>query len=362
MAGSLVVAFLALSISLRGWEPREILGLLFFMAATLGPGILGAVCAARRPSLYTYTYAVGHLLGSFIRVAPVMKLLPNPEVSRFLLERHLELVPQIIIAYNAQVCARSTQHLVTLTLQHSPQPSKLAQSTAHWVNCTPCSDAQLQLGSRADIQGDVLCASQASLPVMAVLHGVRQLSIALLCSHVMDGITPCYSCYRWVVNWVILMTLQCGYELRTRYLYFKTVNSGSPQPTVVGLGSKGPVSSSAQTPTQTPKGIDGPSGGLDLAGQIQPAAANRAPAGATAAAMAAAASSSIQADVSAPAVAHGALRPAAKATRVEGKGMQRGYRSKLCHAEFPVSVGSLDTNALSSAHACSRLLTIRSYV
>ncbi len=65
---------------------------------------------------------------------------------------------------------------------------------------------------------------QASLPVMGLLHAVRQWSLALMCARDFD---TCYDWHRWVVNWVVLMALQCVYTVRARYVYRKTLQRGA---------------------------------------------------------------------------------------------------------------------------------------
>ncbi len=62
---------------------------------------------------------------------------------------------------------------------------------------------------------------QLDLVTMGALQALRQVARALIYIRCMGG-DPWYSAQRWTLNWVVLMALQCAYELRTRYLYRKT--------------------------------------------------------------------------------------------------------------------------------------------
>ncbi len=65
---------------------------------------------------------------------------------------------------------------------------------------------------------------QLDLVTMGVLHAFRQAARYLI-TVMRLGADPWHSAQRWTLNWLVLMAVQCGCELRTRYLYRKTLRS-----------------------------------------------------------------------------------------------------------------------------------------
>ncbi len=65
---------------------------------------------------------------------------------------------------------------------------------------------------------------QLDILTMGLVHGMRMVPRCLITVRRL-GADPWYSAQRWALNWLVLMAVQCAYELRMRYLYRKTLHS-----------------------------------------------------------------------------------------------------------------------------------------
>ncbi len=93
---------------------------------------------------------------------------------------------------------------------------------------------------------------QLDLVTMGVLHALRQAARYLIARRCLGG-DPWYSAQRWALNWLVLMAVQCGYELRMRSLYRKTLRSAvhvsdvSAQASTAALARSSAKAASADT-------------------------------------------------------------------------------------------------------------------
>lgn len=78
----------------------------------------GALCALGKPRWLAYTYTLGNLTISLLNVIVARGVLPSTEAGKQLFIRRLELVPELLISYNAQVSSgpASTLHALRQTL------------------------------------------------------------------------------------------------------------------------------------------------------------------------------------------------------------------------------------------------------
>ncbi len=134
--------------------------------------------------------------------------------------------------------------------------------------------------------------SQFDPVLMGALHGIRQCAWAFI--YIMrSGGDPWHSAQRWALNWLVLMAVQCGYELRTRYLYRKTLRrsaqvsavaaqlrlpgscSGSTKDASAGASAAAFSSSATGSKVTTPQPAPRPSSNSPRQYSIHPTAAAR---------------------------------------------------------------------------------------
>lgn len=203
---------------------------------------------------------------------------------------------------------------------------------------------------------------------MAVLHALRQWSMCLLCAHCsMPAPDPCYSWHRWALHWLMLMLCQCGYELRTRYAYFKaTRRREAAHAKDVASGVVVADASSAAQTKATPSGSEAAPSNVRSSDDARAA---RVVSDAGSAAGSGVGASGAGADIQAargvplpqlqPQLQQlGALAAASgPLARVEASAPGRAYRSKLLMGLSTVSIGfaSLETNMILPSLCSARM-------